>query len=99
MWTTTSLASSLVPVKDGVGSLDRDGGTFKVTVGAAVSTVNVRASLEPVGFPIELSCMATAVYVCFPFASAGCALPEIQLPPAGVAVAVATTEPAALPPA
>ena len=98
MLTTTSLASFVVPVKDGVVLLDRAAGAFNVTAGAAVSTVNVTELLVPAGFPSELCWVAIAVYTCFPLDRAGLALPELQPPPAPVAVAVATTDPFAVAP-
>ena len=97
MWMTTEVVSLAVPVNDGVVSLEGDFGWSKVTVGELVSTVKVRASLEPAGFPSELSWVATAVYC--PLERAGSASPEAQPPPVPAAVAVETTEPSAVAPA
>ena len=80
------------PEKDGVVLLVRAIGGFSVTVGGFVSTVNATCWLVPGGFPSELVWVATAVYVCFPLARLGLALPEVQLPPVGVAVALETSE-------
>ena len=49
--------SLAVPVKDGVVSLDGDAGCFRVTVGEAVSTVNVLTALSPV-LPASSVCVA-----------------------------------------
>ena len=48
IWTVTGVVSLAVPVKDGVVLLEGDGGGLKVTLGAAVSTVNVTGALVPV---------------------------------------------------
>jgi hypothetical protein len=90
------VVSLAVPVNEGVVSFVRAGGAFSVTVGGAVSILNVRDSLTPSGFPSELSCLATAVYC--PSARAGLAPLELQLPPVPPAVALATGEPVALGP-
>src|ERR1700680_380995 len=97
MLTTTGDVSLAVPLNDGVVLFDRDGGEFNVTVGAFVSTTNVTGALVPKAFPSsELFCVAVAVYC--PFFRAGLALPDAQLPPLPVAVAVETTEPVAVAP-
>ena len=70
---------------------------FNVTAGELVSTTNVTGELVPAGFPSELGCVATAVYC--PLERVGLALPDVQLPPSGVAVAIAMTVPLALLPA
>ena len=70
---------------------------LKVTAGELVSTTNVTGELVPAGFPSELGCVATAVYR--PLERAGLGGPEVQLPFAGVAVAIAMTVPLALLPA
>ncbi len=57
----TRVLSLPVPVKEGVVSLERTAGDFKVTVGGAVLTVNATWLLTPAGFPRELSCVAIAV--------------------------------------
>jgi hypothetical protein len=54
MSTVTAVVSLAEPVKDGVVSFDGDSGWFNVTVGEAVSTVNVTGALTPAGFPSEL---------------------------------------------
>jgi hypothetical protein len=95
--TVTGVVSLAEPVKNGVVLLERDIGELNVTVGGAVSTVNVTGSLVPAGFPSELGCVAIAVYS--PLDSFGLTLPEVQLPPPGVAVAFETTDPVAVPPA
>jgi hypothetical protein len=90
--------SLAVPVKDGVVLLERNAGEFNVTLGAAVSTVNVTGELAPAGFPgSELVCVAVAVYC--PSFRAGLALPELQPPRVPGAVAVETTVPVAEAPA
>jgi hypothetical protein len=60
IWTVTGVVSLAVPVKDGVVLLDGDSGEFKVTLGAAVSTVNVTGALVPVS-DLGLVCEACAV--------------------------------------
>ena len=75
-----------VPVNDGAVTLDGDFGWFNVTVGEFVSTVNVTGRLLPVGFPRELGWYATAVY--WPFDRTGVTVPEVQLPPVPVALAL-----------
>jgi len=98
IWTVTGSVGSLaLPVKDGVVSFEGDFGWFKVTVGELVSTVNVAGALSPLGFPSELSCVATAVYC--PLTSDGLALPELHAPPVPVAAALETTVPLAVLPA
>ena len=97
MRTMTGVVSLADPLKDGEVLFDGDGGAFKVTVGEFVSTMNVRGSLTPEGFPIELSWVAIAVYC--PLASAGLAPPEVQSPPVPEAVAVETTAPFVVAPA
>ena len=91
------VVSLAVPVKAGAALLDTDGGEFNVTVGADVLTVNVTGSLVPGEFPSELGCVAVAVYV--PLGRAAFALPEVQLPLVGVAVADEMGDPVALAPA
>jgi len=91
------VVSLAVPVKDGVVLLDGVSGWFRVTVGGAVLTVKVTGALVPVGLPrSELSWVATAVYS--PLDSVGLAAPEVQLPPAWLAVAVATIGPSGFAP-
>ena len=85
------VVSLAVPVNAGVTLLDRVGGEFNVTVGGAVSTLNVTGALTPAGFPSELACVAVALYVFVPLDRAGVALPEVQLPVCGVAVALETS--------
>jgi hypothetical protein len=58
----TAVVSLAVPVKDGVVSLEGDLGVLSVTLGAAVSTVNVTGALRPAGSPNELGSVAIAVY-------------------------------------
>jgi hypothetical protein len=87
-----------LPLNAGVLLLERNAGEFKVTVGGVVLTTNVTDALRPAGFPSGLSCVATAVKVCRPVESAGFALPEVQLPPVPVAVALETSVPSALVP-
>jgi hypothetical protein len=60
IWTVIGVVSLAVPVKAGVVLLDGDSGEFKVTLGAAVSTVNVTAALVPVS-DFGLVCEARAV--------------------------------------
>ena len=72
--------------------LERAIGGLSVTVGGFVSTVKATGALLPGGFPSELAWVATAVYVCFPLARLGLALPDVQLPPDGAAVALETSE-------
>jgi len=50
----TVVVSLAVPVKDGVVLLERSAGEFNVTVGGAVSTLNVTAALRPAGLPSGL---------------------------------------------
>ena len=57
----TGVVSLAKPVKDGVVSFDSGVGWFSLTVGAAVSTVNVTASLAPFS-SARLVCVACAVY-------------------------------------
>ena len=85
--------SLAVPEKEGLVLFDGDEGCARVTVGEVVSTVNVTGALSPVGFPSELSCLASAVNVCLPLERAGLALLELQAPPVPVALAVETTVP------
>jgi hypothetical protein len=59
--TLTWVVSLAKPVKDGVVSLDGEVGCFRLTVGEAVSTVNLTGSLLPAGFPSELGWVAWAV--------------------------------------
>src|SRR6516225_11643575 len=66
-------------------------------VGAIGCTAKLTGALVPVGFWIELGCVATAVYS--PHASAGLALAETHLPPRASAVAEATTAPSGRAPA
>ena len=54
IWTVTVVVSLAVPVKEGVVLFDRRAGEFNVTVGAAVSTLKLLASLTPAGFPSGL---------------------------------------------
>jgi len=96
MSTVIVVVSLAYPSNDGVVWFDGDSGWSSVTVGEAVSTVNLTGALVPVGLPSELGWLATAVYC--PLGSVGLALPELQLPPAGVAVAVATMAPVAVVP-
>ena len=77
--------------------LDGDAGAVKVTLGEAVSTMNVTGALTPAGLPAELVWVAVAVYT--PLASAGLASPDVQLPAVADAVAVARTVPVAVGPA
>ena len=93
----TWVVSLAEPVKDGVVLLEGDCTRFNVTTGELVSTTNVTGELVPAGFPSELGCVATAVY--WPLESVGLALPDVQPPPFGVAVAVEMTVPLALLPA
>src|SRR2546421_13031732 len=97
MLIVTVVLSLAVPVNDGLRLLDGEAGWFSVTVGAAVSTVNLTASLSPSGLPSELGSVATAVY--WPSFKAGLARPEGQLPATTVPVALAATVPSALLPA
>ena len=58
----TAVVSLAVPVKDGVRLFDGEVGCASVTVGAAVSIVNVAGALCPSGFPTsELGSVAIAV--------------------------------------
>ena len=86
------MVSLAEPLNDGAVLLDGDFTGSNVTVGEVVSTTNVTGELVPAGFPSELVWLATAVYVCFPLARLGFALPEVQLPPVDVAVALETSE-------
>jgi hypothetical protein len=88
--TVTVVVSLAKPVKEGVVFLDGDFGGFKVTVGAEVLTVKVTVLLFPAAFPSELGCVAIAVYS--PLERALLAVPEVQLPPLGFAVALETSE-------
>ena len=88
--------SLAVPLNVGVVSLEGDFGALSVTVGDFVSTSNVRGSLEPGGLSSELGWLATAVY--WASGRAGLASPEIHVPPIGVAVALDTGDPVAVPP-
>src|SRR2546423_10138259 len=97
MLIVTDVVSLAVTVNDGFRVLDGEAGWFSVTVGAAVSTVNLTASLLPSGLPSELGCVATAVY--WPSFKAGLAGPEVQLPATTVPVALAATVPSGLLPA
>src|ERR1700704_5332119 len=97
MCTVTVDDSLAVPPNDGFVLLDRAGGALSVTVGGSVSIRKVRGSLDPVGFPSELSCVARAVYC--PLGSAGLAGSDVQAPPLPPAAALATGEPFALDPA
>ena len=56
----TGVVSLAVPVNDGVVLSDGDSGGFNVTVGAAVSTVNVTGELVPVSDG-RFVCVACAV--------------------------------------
>ena len=87
-----------MPLKESVVLFDGVGGWLNVTVGEVVSTMNPTGGLLPAGFPRELAWMATAVKVCSPLGRAGVALPEVQLPPVPVAVAVDRTVPSAFVP-
>ena len=89
MRTVTCSVSLAVPVKEGVESLEGEGGWFSVTVGDAVSTVNLMVLLTPCGLPRELDWVATAWY--WPLDRDGLALPEFQLPGALVASALETS--------
>ena len=60
IWTVTGVVSLAVPLNDGVVLSDGDSGGFNVTVGAAVSTVNVTGRLSPVSAE-RLVCVACAV--------------------------------------
>ena len=60
IWTVTRVESLAVPLKDGVVLSEGDLGEFNVTVGAAVSTVNVTGELIPVS-DVRLVCIARAV--------------------------------------
>jgi hypothetical protein len=97
MSTVTGVVSLAEPVKDGAVFFDSNSGWLKVTVGEAVSTMNVTGELTPAGLPSELCWTATAVYC--PPDSAGPASPEVQSAPVPVAVAVETTAPFAVDPA
>src|SRR5438128_11208751 len=97
MRTMTGVVSLAEPLKVGAVSLEGDFGSFKVTVGEVVSTMNVPGWLPPEGFPSELSCVATAVY--WPLERAGLALPDTQAPLVPGAVALDTTAPVAVAPA
>src|SRR5664280_45776 len=60
----TVVMSLAVPVNDGVRSFEGEGGRFSVTVGEAVSTVNVTGVDVLVSpSPPSSVCSATAVYV------------------------------------
>ena len=89
MWIVTGSPATPNPVNEGVVLLDGDLTPFNVTVGAEVFTVNLMLLLVPAGFPSELGCVAMAVY--WPLESEGLALPELQLPGAFVASALATS--------
>ncbi len=60
IWTVIGVTSLAVPAKDGVVSSEGDWGEFNVTVGAAVSIVNVTGKLVPVS-EAKLVCVACAV--------------------------------------
>jgi hypothetical protein len=75
--TLTGVVSLAVPVKDGVWLLDGDSGGFNVTLGAAVSTVNVTGALVPVS-ALRLVCVARTVYVSSARGSTG---PRNHAPP------------------
>jgi hypothetical protein len=85
------------PSNVGFVLLDGDTGWPSVTVGEAVSTVNVTGALTPAALPSELGCVAIAVY--WPLGRGGAEGPDVHVPPVGVAVAVATTVPVAVAPA
>jgi hypothetical protein len=89
MRTVTGVVSLAVPVNDGCGLFD-SGLTngFKLTLGDSVSTMKVTGALVPGELPIELACVAVAVYV--PRGRAGAACPDVHVPPVPIAVAVAT---------
>src|SRR5437879_5212922 len=94
MLSVTPVVSLAVPVNEGVALLDGDLGDVMLTVGALVSRMKVTGALVPSGFPRSaLFWIATAVKLCLPAASAGLTGPELHTPPAGVAVASATTVP------
>jgi hypothetical protein len=59
--TVTGVVSPAVPEKDGVGVLICARGGVKEMLGAPGSTRNLTVRLEPVGLPIVLACVATAV--------------------------------------
>src|SRR3954447_8896594 len=94
MWTVTVSVSLAEPENDGVVWLEGDSTAFSVTVGEAVLTVNVTVLLRPSELPIELGCVATAVY--WPLVSPGLACPELQLLPVPSALALETWVPSAL---
>ena len=61
--TVTGVWSLAAPENAGTLFGDGDGGALSVTVGRAVSTMNVTGRLLPAGLPIALCCTATAVNV------------------------------------
>ena len=74
------------------------GGTAAGVMTGGGVTVNVTGPLLPAGSPTsEFAWLATAVYC--PLDRAGLALPDVQLAPVPVAVAVETTVPFAVAPA
>lgn len=73
------------------------GGTTAGVLAGGGVTVNVTGSLQPGGFPSELSCVATAVYS--PLGRVGLASPDVQPAPVPVAVAIETTVPFSVAPA
>ena len=91
--TETGVASVDVPENEGVVSLLTAGGGVSVTVGGSVSTTNVTGALSPTASAPSFRCNATAVKVCWPPGSAGAAGPELQLPWAAGAVAIAARGP------
>ena len=90
-WISTVTGAWSLAVPENAGTLfgDGDGSALSVTVGGAVSTMNVTCRLWPGGLPIALCCTASAVNT--PLLRAGEARSEIQLPPLAVAVAVEST--------
>jgi hypothetical protein len=90
MCTVTCVVSLAVPVNDGCVLFDSGlASGFSATLGDSVSTMNVTGALVPGELPIELACVAVAVYV--PRGRAGVAGPDVHAPPVPIAVAVART--------
>src|SRR5437763_421717 len=79
------------PLSWGAGLFVSGGSAFIVTAGGLVSMTKVMVPLTPAGFPIELGCVACAVYA--PSASCGAAGAEVHAAPVGTPVAVATGAP------
>ena len=84
-------------MNDGVVSFEGDSGLLRVTVGEAVSTVNVTGLLTPFGAPEGAFLGGDGCVL--PPPRAGLAASEAEPPPVPAAVAVATADPLTVAPA